>query len=110
MQFLVLGFDGDDDEAPTRRQAARSQHIVRGDELLASGNLWYGAALTDDSGNMVGSMYMVDFTDRAELDEWLETEPYVVGRVWQKIEVRSCNTRDPWQFNRPREFFESRQS
>jgi hypothetical protein len=28
--------------------------------------------------------------------------------VWQDIEIIKCNTRDPWQFNRPKEFFESR--
>jgi uncharacterized protein YciI len=109
MQFLVLGFDGSDDAAPARRQKARPRHIERGDELLASGNLWYGAALTGDDGSMVGSMYMVDFGDRSELDAWLETEPYVTGDVWQKVEVHPCSTRDPWQFNRPKEFFENRQ-
>ncbi len=104
----MLGFDGHDDGAPTRRQAARPHHIARGDELFAQGNLWYGAAITDDDGNMTGSMYMVDFADRNALDEWLATEPYVVGDVWRTIEVRRCSTRDPWQFNRPREFFEQR--
>lgn len=110
MQFLVLGYDGTDDEAPARRQAARPHHLALGDELLASGNLWYAAALTGDNGNMNGSMYMVDFPSRAELDEWLTREPYVTGDVWKKIEVRTCSTRDPWQFNRPQEFFESRKS
>lgn len=108
MQFLVLGYDGDDVDAHARRQAARPAHIVRGDELREAGNLWYAAALHDEDGNMFGSMYMVDFESREALDEWLGKEPYVEGEVWKTVEVRRCNTRDPWQFNRPKEFFENR--
>ena len=110
MQYLVLGYDGEDDGAKERRMKARPDHIAMGDKLLKSGNLWYGAAMTDDNGNMVGSIYMVDFPDRAALDNWLEEEPYMIGGVWVKTKIIKCNTRDPWQFNRPKEFFEERQN
>lgn len=109
MQFLVLGYDGTDEDAPARRQAARPHHLALGDELVADGSLWYGTALLDEDGNMVGSMYCVDFPDRAALDEWLEREPYMTGGVWQRVEVHRSATRNPWQFNRPKEFFETRQ-
>lgn len=106
MQFLIIGKDGTDKDAMKRRLAAREDHITMGDNLLASGNLWYGAALLDDEGTMNGSMYMVDFPSEIEFDEWLEKEPYVIGEVWKTIEVLKCNTRDPWQFNRTKEFFD----
>ncbi len=108
MQFLVLGFDGLDDGAPLRRQKARPAHISRGEDLLAEGSLWYGAALLDEDKAMIGSMYMMDFPDRVALDRYLDTEPYVTGNVWHRVEVHPCVTRDPWQFNRPKEFFEDR--
>lgn len=108
MQFLILGYDGNDENAADRRQKARSDHIKLGDKLLEDGNLWYGAALTDDAGNMTGSMYMVDFPDENALNEWLDIEPYKQQGVWQKIEILKCNTRDPWQFNKPQEFFENK--
>jgi uncharacterized protein YciI len=110
MQFLVVGLDGKDADAKQRRAAARPMHIELGDELLASGNLWYGAALIDDAGQMIGSMYFVDFPNRTEFEAWLEREPYVVGDVWKTITVHPANVRDPWQFNRPRDFFEKRQT
>ena len=110
MQFLVIGLDGTDEEAMERRLAARAAHIALGDELLESGNMWYGAAITDDNGQMKGSALFMDFPSNKELQEWLDREPYVTGGVWESIEIHQCNTRDPWQFNRPREFFESRQS
>ena len=109
MQFLVIGLDGTDAEAPARRQKVRDDHIKRGDELLASGNLWYGAAILDDDGNMKGSMYMVHFDSEEDFQDWLDNEPYVTGDVWRTIQVHKCNTRDPWQFNRSQEFFEKAQ-
>jgi len=108
MQFLIIGLDGTDSEAPARRQAARADHITLGDKLLASGNMWYGAALLDDNGNMKGSMLMMDFPSEKELHEWLDSEPYVTSKVWGKVEIHKCKTRDPWQFNRPKEFFDQR--
>lgn len=108
MQFLVIGLDGDDEQALERRLAVRQAHIELGDRLLQSGNMWYGAAITDEQGNMRGSALFMDFKSREALDAWLEIEPYVTGDVWHTIEIHPCNTRDPWQFNRPREWFEER--
>lgn len=108
MQFLVIGLDGTDSEAQNRRQAARAEHITLGDKLLASGNMWYGAALLHDDGSMKGSMLMMDFPSEKDLNEWLDVEPYKTGKVWEQTYIHKCKTRDPWQFNRPKEFFEGR--
>jgi len=110
MQFLIIGLDGTDKNAKKRRLAVREDHISLGDELVKSGNVWYGAVLLDDDNNMKGSVFMVDFPSEKELNEWLEREPYVTGGVWKNITIHKCNTRDPWQFNRPKEFFEKRQN
>jgi uncharacterized protein YciI len=108
VQFLIIGLDGTDADAPDRRAAARPHHIEQGEKLRKAGHLWFGAALYDDQGNMNGSMYLVDFDDRQGLDEWLRSEPYVVGGVWENLDVRNANVRDPWQFTQPREFYEGR--
>lgn len=105
MQFVIVGLDGTDKDAPARRQAVRQDHIAMGDKLLESGNLWYGAALLNDDGSMKGSMYVVSFPSEKELHEWLDDEPYVKGEVWKDIAIHKSNTRDPWQFNRPEEWF-----
>ncbi|GAA3325292.1 hypothetical protein GCM10020331_056570 [Ectobacillus funiculus] len=39
---------------------------------------------------MIGSMMIVDYPSREELDNWLKVEPYVVGNVWQKLEIQPC--------------------
>ncbi len=90
MQFLVLGYDGDDDQALARRMAVREAHIALGDKLRDEGKLLYGAAILDDSDKMIGSVLLCDFESRNELDQWLEQEPYVTGDVWRKIDVRKC--------------------
>lgn len=108
MQFVLIGLDGTDPEAPARRQAARPQHIAMGENLLASGNLWYGAALLHDDGTMKGSLYVVDFPSEEALQIYLKEEPYVVGDVWREVTIHKSSTRDPWQFNRDKEWFEDR--
>ena len=109
MQFLIIGKDGTDDKAKERRLSARPAHIALGDKLLSSGNMWYGAALLDDKGGMNGSMLLVDFPSEKELQDWLSEEPYVIEEVWKSVEVLKCNVREPWQFNRLKEFYLERQ-
>ena len=110
MQFLIIGRDGKDEKAMEHRLAARQAHIDLGEQLLQSGNMWYGAALWDDNNQMIGSMLVMDFESEKELHEWLDKEPYVTGKVWETIEVQKCNVREPWQFNRPQDWFEKRES
>jgi uncharacterized protein len=90
MQFLVIGYDGTDEQALSRRLAVRENHIARNDELRDEGKLLYGVAILDDGGKMIGSVLIYEFDSRNELDEWLKLEPYVTGNVWQKIEIQHC--------------------
>lgn len=111
MQFLVLGLDGIDGDALDRRLKARPNHIALGDELVADGSFWFGGAVVDDKREkMIGSALIMDFPSRKELDEWLENEPYVTGDVWRDIKIYNLSVRDPWQFTKSKEFYESRQS
>jgi hypothetical protein len=57
---------------------------------------------------MIGSVAIMDFPSEKELQAWLKREPYVTGGVWKSIEVIKCNVKNPWKFNRPQSFFESR--
>ena len=45
----------------------------------------------DEEGGMKGSALVMEFPDRAALDDYLAKEPYVVTGVWQKIEVETMN-------------------
>lgn len=88
MQFMLLGYDGTDEGAMARRLAVREKHLRLGAELFAKGQMLYGAAILDDNGKMIGSMLVLDFPSREELDAWLRVEPYVTADVWRMTEVR----------------------
>jgi uncharacterized protein YciI len=87
MQFVIMARDGTDPEAVGRRQAVRPYHLDGIQPLVDAGNILTGGAILDDDGNMRGSVLLVDFPSRAELDAWLDHDPYVTGGVWQQIEV-----------------------
>ncbi|UTR10124.1 YciI family protein [Evansella sp. LMS18] len=88
MQYLISAYDGTDEKALERRLAVREEHLRLVEKRLAKGEHLYGGAILDDEGKMIGSMMVVDFPSREELDNWLKAEPYVVGNVWQKIDIQ----------------------
>jgi uncharacterized protein len=90
MQFLVMAYDGKDENALVRRMEARPAHIAGIEKMKAEKRALYGAAILDENDKMIGSVMIVDFKTRTELDAWLQSEPYVTQRVWQKIEVFPC--------------------
>lgn len=47
--------------------------------------------LLDEEGKMKGSMLVMEFESRQELDAYLANEPYVQEHVWEKIEVEPIN-------------------
>jgi uncharacterized protein YciI len=88
-QYLVLAYDGTDAEAPARRMAARPAHLANVAPLVERGMLMIGGAILDDAGAMIGSYSIANVADRAELDAWLKTDPYVTGGVWKTVEVKT---------------------
>ncbi len=87
-QFVVIAYDGTDAGALDRRMAVRPAHLENVKPMVDAGQLKAGGAILDDVGKMIGSVTICDFPDRAALDRWLATDPYVTGDVWQKIEVK----------------------
>jgi uncharacterized protein len=88
VQFVVTALDYTDADALSRRMANREQHLNGVKKLIAEGRFVSGGAMLDEAGKMIGSTLHMDFPTRAELDAQLRQDPYVSGRVWEKIEVR----------------------
>ena len=86
-QFVIIAYDAKDEGAMARRMEAREAHTQAMAQARANGNMICGAALLDESGKMIGSNIIVNYPSRKELDSWLATEPYVVGKVWDDITV-----------------------
>jgi uncharacterized protein YciI len=87
MQFLIIGRDGTDAEAPARRQATRPAHIEGLNARNAAGEIVKVGALLDDAGNAIGSAMIGEFPDRAAADAYVASEPYTRAGVWVTTEV-----------------------
>lgn len=87
MQFVVKAYDGKG--MLDKRMEVRPRHLENmarlGRHVVCAGGL------LDESGKMKGSVLILDFADRKELDDYLAAEPYVVEKVWEKIEVERMN-------------------
>ena len=87
MQFLVKAYDGEN--MLEKRMSVRPRHLEGmaglGKHIVCAGGL------LDDEGKMKGSALVLEFPDRAALDEYLNREPYVVEGVWEKVEVDVMN-------------------
>lgn len=87
MQFLLVAYDGTDQDALERRMKVRPEHLEKIAALKKKGNFLLGGAILDDKQTMIGSMIVYEFPDRRALDESLKDEPYITNGVWQKIEI-----------------------
>ncbi len=87
MQFLIKAYDGEG--MLDKWMEVRPRHLkgmkALGKQIICAGGL------LDEAGRMKGSALVMEFPDRAALDEYLKNEPYVVEGVWQKIEVEHMN-------------------
>ena len=87
MQFIIRAYDGKD--MLDRRMEVRPCHLenmarVKGRVICAGG-------LLDDAGKMKGSVLIMEFENRAGLDAYLATEPYIMEHVWERVEVEPMN-------------------
>ena len=94
MHYLIIAHDGTDEKALERRLAARDRHLISIERLKAEGKALYGAALLDNAGTMRGSILIVNFPSDEELREYLASDPYVTGHVWEQVEVKPCRVPD----------------
>ncbi len=87
MQFIVKAYDGAG--MLDKRMEVRPRHLEGMKRL--SEHIICAGGLLDDQGKMKGSVLIMDFESRKELDDYIANEPYVVEKVWEKIEVDPLN-------------------
>ena len=86
-QFVIKAYDGEG--MLDKRMEVRPRHFEGmaklGKHVVCAGGL------LDDAGKMKGSLMVMEFETREELDDYIAHEPYVVEHVWQTIEVEPLN-------------------
>jgi uncharacterized protein len=93
MQFIVYCKDKGTGEL---RQKARADHFRHILSELASGGTRYvfgGPMITD--GKIVGSLFIVDAADRAELDRALARDPYFRNDIFASVEIHATRQMVP---------------
>lgn len=92
-QFLITCTDSEN--STEKRLAVRPRHLERLEQLAAQGRLIVAGAMPKQHDNpqagFYGSTLIVDFDSRAELDEWLKQEPFLLEGVYASIEVKPFN-------------------
>ncbi|MBQ9877946.1 MAG: hypothetical protein IJM29_03450 [Bacteroidales bacterium] len=84
---MIKAYDGEG--KLEKRMEVRPRHLQGMAEL--GSHVICAGGLLDESGKMKGSLLVTEFKDREELDAYLAKEPYVVEKVWEKIEVERLN-------------------
>jgi uncharacterized protein YciI len=87
MIYAVIAYDGTEPGTFERRMQVRPAHMANGEKMMQDGSFLLGGAMLDGSGKMSGGVLLVDFETREEIDEWLANEPYILNKVWTRVEV-----------------------
>ena len=87
MQFLIKAYDGAG--MLEKRMEVRPRHLEGMNKL--SEHIICAGELLDDDGKMKGSALIMEFEDRAAIDAYLSSEPYIAEHVWEKVEVETMN-------------------
>ena len=87
MQFMIKAYDGAG--MLEKRMEVRPRHLENISKV--NGNILCAGGLLDDDGKMKGSLLIMEFNSRAELDQYLNTEPYMTEKVWENVEVELMN-------------------
>lgn len=87
MQYIVTGHDGPN--KLEKRMEVRPRHLENLGRI--NSRVICGGGLLDEEGKMKGSVMILDFAGKEQLEEYLRTEPYITEGVWETVEYQSIN-------------------
>ena len=87
MQYIIRAYDGEN--MLQRRMEVRTRHLEN--MAKVNGKVICAGGLLDEEGKMKGSVLIMEFDDRAGLDQYLASEPYITEHVWEKVKVDPMN-------------------
>ena len=87
-QYLITAYDGTDENALERRMNVRPFHLEGAKKLKENGNFIIGGAMLNEEGKMIGSTMILQFENSSELQNWIDHEPYILQKVWEKFDVK----------------------
>lgn len=88
MGHVILGWDGEDAEAPARRASVRDRHLAVLNRWAAAGRLNLAVPLFRADGTAAGSVMILDGEDEVGAREYLMDEPFARDGVWLSYQMR----------------------
>ena len=83
IQFIVRAYDGEG-KLPKRLEVC-PRHFENMERM--KDHVVCAGGMLDEDGKMIGSLLVMEFENREQLDEYLASEPYVVEHVWERLRV-----------------------
>lgn len=81
MLFVIIGRDGPN--AKELRPKLRPDHLEHLGQASSLGKIRLAGPMTDGAGSLI----VVDVADEAEARSMVAADPYVIGGVFQEVEV-----------------------
>lgn len=88
MGYVILGWDGEDAEAPKRRAAVRDRHLDVITRWVEAGRLNLAVPLFRADGSVAGSIMILNEEDEVGAREYLLEEPFARDGVWLSYQMR----------------------
>lgn len=87
MQYLITAYDGAG--MLEKRMEVWPLHLKNMAQVDCK--IICAGGILDGEGKMKGSVLIMDFASRELLDQYLQTEPYIAAKVWEKVTVEPMN-------------------
>ena len=87
MQYIIRAYDGEN--MLDKRMEVRPRHLENMGKI--NGKVICAGGLLDEEGKMKGSVMILEFEEVKFLDDYLASEPYILEKVWEKVDVESIN-------------------
>jgi uncharacterized protein YciI len=99
---MVLAWDVPGDSGVALRDKLRAEHTDTITARFDEGSVLLGAGIYDDASVVRGSVVIMDCESRAAVDDYLQSEPFLTGGLWERVEVRELKLPDMYlEYLRP---------
>jgi uncharacterized protein len=84
---MLRAWDVPGDSGVALRNSLRASHTESVTAQFEKGTVLVGAGIYDDQGAVRGSLLILECDGRADVDAYLESEPFHTGGLWETVEI-----------------------
>ncbi len=86
MLFALYCLDyPDKDDLRLATRAAHQDYIAASGAMVKTA----GPLITDDGEMMIGSLFVIEARDRAEVERWSRNDPYIKAGLFERVEIKA---------------------